>query len=186
MTAIMLILFPSCKEEEKTYLPPVTSKDSIPVMDTKGMSMLISDSGVTRYKVDAEEWQAFDRDRDPYWLFPAGIYLEQFDTLFNVEASVEADTAFYYTDAKLWELRGNVEIVNHEGEHFSGEELFWNEKAGLVYSDKLVRIESNGSFVWGIGFESNQTLTEFHLKNPHQGEIYIQEETKKDSLTTVE
>lgn len=173
---VMLLLLSSCQKDKVDYAPSFTNKDSIPMMDTKKMSMLISDSGITRYKVEADRWLVFDRERDPYWFFPEGIYLEQFDTLFNVEASVRSDTAYYYVDAKLWELRGNINIMNRNGEYFWGEELFWNEKAHHIYSEKLVQIKSNDSFVWGYGFESDQTMTEYHIRQPHQGEIYIQKE----------
>ena len=37
----------------------ITERDSLPVMDTKGVMTLISDSGVTRYRINTEEWLVF-------------------------------------------------------------------------------------------------------------------------------
>ena len=68
-------------------------------------------------------------------VFPRGIYVEKFDTLFQTEASIKADTAYYYDKKGLWELIGNVEVESLQGEAFwdfpivlgpeAGEGLFW-------------------------------------------------------------
>lgn len=39
----------------------ITERDSLPVMTTLGVTTLISDSGVTRYRVNTEEWMMYDR-----------------------------------------------------------------------------------------------------------------------------
>lgn len=66
----------------------ITERDSLPVMDTRGVTTLISDSGVTRYRVNTEEWLIFDKKKPSYWAFEKGIYLEQFDSLFHIDASI--------------------------------------------------------------------------------------------------
>lgn len=188
LAVVVLLSFASCSKEKKEFIPSFTNKDSVPVMDTRGMSMLISDSGITRYRLKAQVWQVYDREKDPYWYFPNGVYVEQFDSLLNIEASIEGDTCWYYTDAKLWELRGHVKVMNRKGEKFTGEELFWNEKAHLVYSNKLMMVESDSSYVYGYGFESDQSMTDYHIKNPHKGELfYVADsisEVQNDSVTT--
>ena len=45
--------------------------------------------------------------------------MEKFDTLFQTEASIKADTAYYYDKKGLWELIGNVEVESLQGEHFA-------------------------------------------------------------------
>ena len=43
--------------------------------------------------------------------------------------------------------------------------LFWDEKKGKVYSDKFIQIEQEDKVIKGYGFESNQDLTEYEIKN---------------------
>lgn len=81
----------------------ITERDSLPVMDTKGVTTLISDSGITRYRVNTAEWLIYDRKKPPYWAFEKGIYLEKFDSLFHTEASIKADTAYYYNKKRVVE-----------------------------------------------------------------------------------
>ena len=93
----LLTVLGACSGSRKTMGEAITERDSVPVMDTRGVTTLISDSGLIRYRINTEEWKVFDRKNPPYWAFEKGVYLEKFDTLFRIEASIEADTAYFYT-----------------------------------------------------------------------------------------
>lgn len=163
--AVMFILFPACSGNNKNLAESVTERDSLPGMQSLGVNTLISDSGITRYRIEAEEWTVFDKKNPPYWAFEKGVYLEKFDTLFNIDASIKADTAYYYEKKKLWELKGNVRILSQQGDKFDTEQLFWDEKKEMIYSDKFIRIEQADKTITGYGFEANQALTEYEIKN---------------------
>ena len=105
---VMFVLFPACSGGEKNLAEAITERDSLPSMKTLGVTTLISDSGITRYKIITEEWEIYDKKNPPYWAFEKGVYLEKFDSLFHIDASIKADTAYYYEKKKLWELRSNV------------------------------------------------------------------------------
>ena len=139
--AVMFVLFPACSGKDKDLAEAITERDSLPSMKSLGVTTFISDSGITRYKIIAEEWCIFDKKEPPYWAFEKGVYLEKFDSLFRIDASIKADTAYYYEKKKLWELRTNVSIRNLKGDKFDTELLFWDEKKEEIYSDKYIRIE---------------------------------------------
>ena len=163
--AVMFVLFPACSSKDKNLAEAITERDSLPSMKSLGVTTLISDSGITRYKIITEEWTVFDKKNPPYWAFEKGVYLEKFDSLFRIDASIKADTAYYYEKKKLWELRSNVSIRNLKGDKFDTELLFWDEKKEEIYSDKYIRIEQEDKTITGYGFESNQELTEYQIRN---------------------
>ena len=165
LAAVMFVLFPACSGKGKNLAEAVSENDTLPSMRSLGVSTLISDSGITRYKVEAEEWLIYDKKNPPYWAFEKGVYLEKFDTLFRIEASIKADTAYYHEKKKLWELKGNVQIMSLRGDKFQTDLLFWDEKKEKVYSDKYIQIEQDDKVIRGYGFESNQDLTEYEIKN---------------------
>lgn len=182
---VMLLLFSSCSGRNKEMGEAITERDSLPVMDTKGVTTLISDSGVTRYRINTEEWLVFDRKKPPYWAFEKGIYLEKFDSLFQIEASIEADTAYFYNKEELWKLVGNVHIQNLKGEKFDTELLYWDQRKQKVYSDKFIRIEQPDRIITGRGFDSNQQMTVYTIHQP-EGIFYVDEEdtAPMDTLQT--
>ena len=138
---VMFVLFPGCSKSGKNLAAAVEERDSLSSMTSLGVTTLISDSGITRYKIITEEWCIFDKKDPPYWAFEKGVYLEKFDTLLHIDASIKADTAYYYDRNKLWELKGNVQIRSQRGDKFETSQMFWDEKNKTVYSDKYIKIE---------------------------------------------
>lgn len=181
---VMLLLLPGCGGKKADLGEAITERDSLPMMTTLGVVTYISDSGVTRYRMDADEWLVYDRKKPSYWAFEKGVYLEQFDSLMNVDASIKADTAYYYDRQKLWKLMGNVDIKNRKGERFNTELLFWNQATEKVYSDRFIRIEQPDRIITGYGFDSNQQMTNYKIRNMG-GIFYVDEEEQKAPADSV-
>lgn len=179
---VMFLLLPACSQSKKNMAEAINEKDSLPDMHTSGVTTFISDSGMIRYKVITEEWLIYSQKNPPYWAFEKGIYMEKFDTLFQIDASIEADTAYYYEQKKLWELRSNVHIRSQKGDKFDTELMFWDQEKEKIYSDKFIRIEQVDRVLTGYGFESNQQMTEYQIFN-NTG-IFLVEDTAAPSDTT--
>lgn len=171
---VMLLSFSSCGGTKKEMGKAITERDSLPVMQTLGVNTLISDSGVTRYRMTAEEWLMFDRKNPSYWAFEKGVYLEQFDSIFHIEASIKSDTAYFYDKEGLWKLIGNVDIENRKGERFKTELLYWNQTTKKVYTDKFISIKQPDRTIHAHGFDSNEQLTIYTLRNM-DGIFYVDE-----------
>lgn len=180
---VMFLFLPACGSKEKPMAAAVDKKDSLPDMKTTGVTTLISDSGTIRYKIITEEWLIYNQRNPPFWAFEKGIYLEKFDSVFHVDASIKADTAYYYEPKKLWELRGNVHIQNQQGDKFDTELLFWDQTKEKIYSDKYIRIEQIDKILTGYGFESNQQLTAYQIFN-NTGIFTVEDQTVADSTKT--
>ncbi len=180
---VMLVLLQSCSEKNKNLAKAISERDSLPSLHTTGVTTLISDSGITRYKIITEDWKIFDKKNPSYWSFEKGVYLEKFDSLFHIDASIKADTAYYFEKNKLWELRGNVHIRNQQGDQFDTSLLYWDERLQKIYSNKPIRIEQpDKSIINGLyGFESNQQLTEYKIFNSTG--IFTVKDTPPDSTS---
>lgn len=181
----MLLLFTvACSKEVKEVVDATYDPEKSYTMKATQVNTLISDSGITRYRIEAAEWIVFGKAKEPYWYFPEGIYVEKFDTLFHSEASIKADTAYYFDKKGLWHLIGNVEVESLQGEQFDTSELFWDQKKEKVYSDKYIRIQQKEQIITGVGFESNQNMTRYMIFNS-QGEFPV-EDTPKSASDTVQ
>ena len=183
---VMLFFYTACGGKDPETIDIQFDPETTPSMVTDSVTTLISDSGITRYKLVADNWQVFDKAEEPFWYFPEGIYLERFDSLFQVEAKIIADSAWNYTNKRLWRLKGNVDIRNMEGEMFLSDELFWDQKEKKVYSDKYIQIKRGDTELKGYGFESNQEMTEYRIFRPHDGRIPFKEEPVNLEMEAVE
>ena len=181
--SVMAFFFISCKEEVKSTVDLHYDADKVPSLNTDSVTMLISDSGLIRYKVIAKTWEIFDRAKDPHWFFPDGLYVEQFDTIFSIVATVKADTAWNFTSKKLWQLKGHVVIRNKLGETFKSEELFWDQRQQKVYSNKYVEVfRPDKMTLHGMGgFEANQQMTEYRFWNVKDSPITYNEDQEANA-----
>lgn len=162
----------------------------MPMVHTEDIVSLISDSGVTRYRVNAKEWNIYQTDTGSYWYFPAGVYLEQFDTLLNVQGSLKADTAYNYESSALWRAVGNVYICNLQGLIFETSELFWDTKPAspdyAIYTDKFVRVTMpEGRVLTGWGMHSDVEMNNYVFYEVGV-EIEVQEEAPQDTIVVAE
>lgn len=181
--SVIVMSLISCKDKNENLVSLSYDPDSVPTLITKSASQLISDSGITRYKLVYEEWQIFDKAKDPYWYFPKGLYFEKFTPDFTIEATVVADTAWRYTAKDMWVLKKNVHVENAKGEQFDSDELYWDEKKGRVYSDAYIVIKtSDAEELKGYGFESNRDMTDYRIFRPHDAKMRFSESAPNDSL----
>ena len=167
MAGIFLILGGAgCHEERKVDVASGLSTGVMPTMKTRNISTLISDSGVTQYKIVSPLWEVYDEIDTPYWRFPKGLYLQKFDRALNIIATVAADSARYLKYEHLWRLDGNVELQRIPGTLFQTQQLFWDERAHRLYSDSFIHIETPTHVIEGHGFESNDQLTDYRIVRP--------------------
>lgn len=160
-----MLVFLACQERQEHIAPAVNPKDSVSTMVTYGVNMLVSDSGMMKYRIVAECWEVNQAKNPSRWIFEKGLFLEQFDPKFHVEAYIQCDTAYYFDQEKLWELRGRVRVRNIEGLRFSSEELFWNQNKHELYSYKYSRLVTPDREMEGTYFRSDERMTKYTITN---------------------
>lgn len=165
--SVLLAAFVSgCIEETKVDVARSIHANRMPTMTTHNVSTMISDSGVTQYKIVAPLWEVYDEGNQPHWRFPEGIYLRKYDRKFNVIATIAADSATYFKNQNLWRLDGRVEVTKVPKELFLSQQVFWDQSKGIVYSDSFIHIENATHMMEGYGFRARQDFTEYSIKRP--------------------
>lgn len=179
VVVMLLLLMASCEGDKKEVVVVAFDPEKTYTVKTTDVNMLVSDSGITRYRLAAKEWLIFDKAAEPYWYFPEGFYVEKFDSTFHAEASVKADTAYYFEKKKLWKLINNINVESLDGKKLQTHLLYWDEKEGTIYSDQHVHMEDGDQIIIGVGFKSKQDMSDYEVFEV-QGEIPVSE-TPADS-----
>lgn len=163
---ILSMILPACREEQKVDIANTLDSSKMPTMSTKNISTLISDSGITQYKIISPVWNIYDEADTPYWFFPEGLYLQKFDKDYNVIATVAADSARFLKNERLWKLEGNVEMTKQPSELFLSQRVFWDQRHQKLYSDTFIHIENATHVIEGTGFESDESLSKYRIIYP--------------------
>lgn len=164
---LMAVFLPACREEQKVDISHTLDSSKMPTMLSRNISTLISDSGITQYKIISPVWYVFDEADTPYWNFPEGLYLQKYDPNYNVIATVAADSARYFKNERTWKLQGNVEMTKFPDELFLSPRVFWDQRRQKIYSDTFIHIENATHIIEGTGFESNENLSQYRILHPN-------------------
>ena len=163
---VLLALFVSaCQEAVEHTAPAIRDRDSASVMTSWGVNTLISDSGVIKYRIVTERWDVNAVKHPSRWTFDKGLFLEQFDEKFHIQAYIQCDTAYYYDQLHLWELRSRVRVRTKEGLRFTSEQLFWDESRHDLYSYVFSRLVTPERTLQGSFFRSDERMTHYLVTN---------------------
>lgn len=187
---LLILLLPlACTSDAPPMGPQVDCRDSLPVMATRGVSKLISDSGIVRYKIIAEEWLVYDKTQPQRQEFPKGVYLERYDDNASVNLHITADTAYCF-DQYLWKLRGRVVMNDREKKvTYSSEELYWDMRKHIFYSNAPMSLQEPDRLIRGNWFESDEQMKQYKVGTtsgymPVKTSSAAPDSTAKDTVVT--
>lgn len=158
-------VFGSCTEVQEHIAPAVNDRDSASMMTTYGVNTLISDSGVIKYRIVTERWDVNTVKTPSRWTFEKGVFFEQFDEKFHVQAYIQSDTAWYFDQQKLWHLRGRVRIRNINGLIYESEELYWDGLKHELYSNVFSKVTTPERSMEGTYFRSDERMRHYTITN---------------------
>ena len=180
LTSHLLLL--SCSDVQEHTAAAIYDRDSVSVMTSYGVNTLVSDSGVIKYRIVTERWDVNTIRQPSRWTFEKGVFFEQFDEKFHVEAYIQADTAWYYDQKKLWHLRGRVRIRNVNGLLYESQELFWDGLKHELYSNVFSRVITPERTLQGTYFLSDERMTHYTVSNS-KGSFTTESMEQKDEST---
>lgn len=163
---LQMIVLIACSEAKEHTAAAIHERDSVSMMTTYGVNTLISDSGVIKYRIVTERWDVNTVRQPSRWEFMKGIFFEQFDEQFHTQAYIQADTAWYYDQQRLWKLRGRVQIRKANRQLiYKSEELYWDGVRHKFYSNAYTRVETPERTIEGSYFESDEKMEHYLVTN---------------------
>lgn len=169
------MLFFSC-ENKIERIKELSAGDRLPTLEAENFEMIKSDSSVIKFRLSTPLMVEYSQDEDevPYTEFPKGVKIEQFGPNMKISSRMTSDYAQYFQRQEKWIAKNNVVVVNQKGDTLKTEELTWEGKTGKIYSDKFVKIIGTDQIIKGIGFESDQNMTNWQIKKIRESSLYME------------
>jgi LPS export ABC transporter protein LptC len=174
ISVFIALILPSC-ENDLEIINSFSNKGDMAMQTMKESQIIITDSGLIQVKITAPVIMNYPLADEPYTEFPNGFHSIFFDSEEKPESDLTANYGIYYTQKALWEARDSVEVINKNQEILNTEQLFWDEKKKLIYSNTSVKVTRPEEIIMGEGFESNENFTRWKIKKI-QGTIYLKDE----------
>ena len=171
LIVLLSLIMGSC-ENEISKVKTIVSAEEPPAITADGFEMLASDSAVIRFKLQTPQLIYHKDEKDPYYEFPKGVKIVKYDANMKVISSITSQYAKNFASDDRWEAKNNVIAVNFKGDTLKTEYLVWDTAKKKIYSDQFVKIIQIDKVLTGIGFESNQDFSSYHIKNL-KGNMYV-------------
>ncbi|WP_255898439.1 LPS export ABC transporter periplasmic protein LptC [Paradesertivirga mongoliensis] len=151
-------LIVSCENDLKEIEKISSRTLNISVDTSKGVEIIISDSAVVKGKLITPVLLNH-KAANPYHEMPNGLTAIFYDENQKESSRITADHGYSRENGKLIELRKNVVVTTQKGDVLKSEELFYDEKRKVFYSNQLVNItKPDGTSINGTSFESDQNF----------------------------
>lgn len=162
-------LFSSCSTPEEAA-KPVLYEGAL--REAENITMYYTENSLMKVLLKAKkinEFQSGDQE------FPEGIYIEFYDDLGKITSTLRANSAYYFKEENKWRGLGDVEVINIEKQQqLNTEELFWKPDTKKIFTDKFVTIKLENEILFGTGFDADQDLSNYTMKNP-EGEFEVED-----------
>lgn len=121
----------------------------------------------------------FDNLRFRYRTFPEGLQVEFYDED-NQKSVVRADYGIIYSDTDLIDLRGNVEVVTHDGKKLEAPQLYWDRTNEWIFTGEKFRFTNpeDGTVMDGEGMDFNRDFSYFNAHRTY-GLMTLKESQKE-------
>ncbi len=159
------VFFTSCKSNDPEEIKALTEQMDVPTLTVENLETTMLDSGRVKHRLITPLLIRYENTDEPYDDFPKGLHFLSYKMNGEISAQIKCNNARHYSKTDLWELNNNVEAINEKGEILNTEQLFWDMKKKLIYSDKHVKITTKSDIINGIGFESKDDLSNYTIKN---------------------
>ena len=172
----LALLLGGCENDiERIIL--LTDETEAPTIQGTNIRVIYSDSAKVKVQVLAPVYKQYPTAERPYMEFEKGLEVYFYDDSAKIESELRADYTIYYMEEQLWHATGNVVAKNFDnGDALYTDELFWDEKEELIYSDSYTRVHSEDNTLYGKkGFRSHQSLSNWQLIGS-SGTINVQDE----------
>jgi LPS export ABC transporter protein LptC len=156
----MVGMFFSCENDLET-ITTVTTTDDTPSEVVNEMHTLYSDSGVVIYEIIAQRMEKFEEPEEKT-IFKDGFQVNFFGEKDSIVSRLTAEYAEIRDKENQIVARNNVIFTNFEKEQtLETEELYWDQAAKRVRTDKQFHIIGKETEVWGYGLSTDEKFREY-------------------------
>jgi len=154
------VMLLSCKNDVQ-QVNELVAEEIRPEMVGYNLELIYSDSARMKYKVITPEYVKMTKGPEKYEEFPQGLHVISFDNEGKEVGSIKSDYAKKLEEEMLWEARDRVIVINAEGKKLETEQLFWDMKKEIIYSERYSKLTAGGQILEGNrGFKSDQNLND--------------------------
>jgi LPS export ABC transporter protein LptC len=146
----------------------IVDKQSLDTESADSVTLYFSTNGFTKAVLRSKTFKHVLNAQPPYVDMSNGLRVEFYNEAGQPTSVLTAKRGRYFEADNNVLVRDSVTITNKEkGETLTTEELIWNDKKQLFFTEKYVTITTPTQIIHGDGMEANQDFTYYKIINPN-------------------
>lgn len=167
-------VFTACENDINTVKN--LGKKIVGVDEAKNVESYMSQNGKTKAKLIAPSMLLTQDEYGKKIEYPKTLRVDFFDDSLHIQSKLFARYGSYSEkDSKIF-LKDSVIVFNVKGDTLISKELYWDQTTQRFSTDKEVYISNSQPVrqtLIGIGFSSDQNLTDVHIGHVKPGSFFI-------------
>lgn len=155
-------IFFSCSND-LGEIKEVIAKSDGPDEITEGVTMLFTDMGRSKIKLESPlVYRFLEKDKMKVEC-PEGMRVTFYDTLGNIESVLIAKYGLLLSEEQYLKVRDSVVFTNNKNDRLDTELLNIYFDKDSIYTDKFVKVSTENGVISGTGLVSNSNFTKYEL-----------------------
>lgn len=151
----------------------VTNDPKAPDEVTSNLELFYTDSGAPKVRIYAKLAETY-RTPELVTKLKDGIKVDFYDPDGTIVSTLTAQYGEVQTGKGRMFVRDSVQLYNHaKKQRLETEELIWNQKDSVIYTEKNVIVRSPKGIVYGQGIRTKQDFSQYTFYRP-TGRIRIE------------
>lgn len=159
----IFIAFLSC-ENDPADINRIASRNNLSIEIGVDVEILYSDSAQVRVKIKGDTLLNYLDKNKPRREFPAGVAVDFYGGTDSPESRLTAKYAIQYEHEGRIVARDSVVLVSKRNEKLETEELIWDEKKEIIFTNKFVKVQTPEEVMMGYGLEASQDFKKWKIK----------------------
>ncbi len=173
MAAFITGCFFVCSCENDMREVQALGKKTIGVEEAKNIESYLSQGGKVKAKLLAPVMLRYQTDT-PRVVFPKNLFVNFYNDSLKVESKLSAKYGTYLENENRIFLRDSIVVFNVTGDTLFCNDLYWDQRKEIFYTDKNVIIRKpGGQNMYGKGLIANQDFRSYTVKDVYNSIINI-------------
>ena len=151
----------------KTFVP----QEGLPIEQSKEVKIIQTEHGLIKIRLEAEKIERFVNPKEILKL-SNGLRVEFYNDSVELISVLLAETAILNQKTEIMEAKNNVVLEGKDGNKLESEELIWDLKKDLIFTEKEVTITIDKDIIRGYGFEAKSDFSSYKL-NQVSGNVQL-------------
>ena len=152
-----ILLFSSCENSEENFVNFIEF-ETLSVEELTNSEILYTENGSLKVKVISQKMERFSVEEERIEL-SGNVHFD-----FYKLDSANSKSVLTCNKAVIMTASQSVVLKSSEGKELITEELIWDKKKNIIYTDLEITIKTKDELIKGIGFQSTPDFEEYKIK----------------------